>query len=39
MPKIRFDRFYRYKELTRILKELCKGISGSDSPGIDREKP
>src|SRR5919106_6056544 len=24
MPEIRFDKFYRYKELTRILKEYAK---------------
>ncbi len=39
MPKIRFNKFYRYTELTRLLKEYVKGISGSHPAGIDREKP
>ena len=39
MPKIRFDKFYRYDELTRLLKALCKGVPESHPVGVDREKP
>jgi hypothetical protein len=39
MPSIAFDRFYRYDDLTAIVKALAADASGPRLPRIDRKEP